>query len=112
MRRTEDIADILVVMGMLIRVSHQETNRTSSGSSFEDTRKDFDLIALGTRSGELALSWLTAIQFVLDKIHIDGDARRHTIYHASNALTMTFAKGSQRKYIAKGISHAVRIENE
>jgi hypothetical protein len=39
-----------------------------------------------------ALSWAASVEFVLDEIHIDVDARRKTVNHSAHSFAMAFAE--------------------
>ena len=105
MGRTEHIADIGIIVGMLVGVAHQETNRASCRLAFEDTRQQLHLITFLSASGDAALSRTTTIEFRLDKVQINSYACRHAIHHTTDTGTMTLTECGQRKYMSKRISH-------
>ena len=103
MRGTEYVAHILVVLRVLIGVTHDEADGTTRRLALEDPTEQFHLIGFLARGRDLTLSWATAIELCLDKVHIDIDAGRHAVNNATYSLTMTLAKGRQPEYISKTI---------
>ena len=105
MRRTKKATHVVVVFGVLVGVSHHETNGRACAFAFEHTAKQLHLVGLITTRGELALTRPTPIKLRLDKVYIYIDARRHTIYHASDGWPMAFAKGGEGEKISKCVAH-------
>jgi hypothetical protein len=54
-----------------------------------------------TAGGECRLSRATAVQFLLHEVHIDGDAGREAVNHATYTGTMRFAERGQAEDISK-----------
>ena len=101
MRRTEEVADILVVVGMLVLVPYDETDGATRRFSFEDARKEFYLVRFLTTGGEQGLSRATSVQLLLDEVHVDGDAGRKAVNHATHTGTVRFAERGQAEDISK-----------
>ena len=74
--------------------------------SFEHTAEQFYAVGLTARSGDSTLSGASAVEFMLDEIHVDLDAWRHTVNDTSHALAMAFAKSGKGENIAKGVAHS------
>ena len=64
-------------------------------------------VGLFPACSNLTLPGATSIQFVLYELQVDTDARRHTVYHPSDALSVAFAEGCKRKKITERVSHAL-----
>ena len=94
-RRTEQTAQILIVLRVLIGITYDESDGTARRFAFKDTAEQFDLVSLLTAGGDAALSWATTVEFLLYEVEIDVDASRHTVDDASYGSTVTLAKGGQ-----------------
>lgn len=105
MRWSEKSAHIIVVFRLLITIAYHKANGCASAFAFEHTAKQLHFIGLITTRGELALTWPTPIKLRLDEVYIYIDARRHTIYHASDGWPMAFAKGGEGEKISKCVAH-------
>ena len=92
---------------MLVGVTYNKTNRTTCRTSFKDTAKQFDTIGFLPSRGYLAMSRTSAIKFLLDEIRIDENARRHSIYHTANCLTVAFPECGKREKMSKRIFHLI-----
>ena len=97
MRRTEQASQVLIVLGMLVRVLDNETDGTARRFPLEHATEQFHLVGFLSGSSDTALSWTPAIQFLLDEFQVDVDACRHPVNHAAYSLTVTFSEGSQRE---------------
>ena len=53
----------------------------------------------------MTLSRAPPVELMLYEIDIDIYAWRHAVDHTSHSLAMAFAKGGQRKYMSKSVSH-------
>ena len=98
MRGTEHVAHVLIVLRMLVGVAHDEVDGTARRLTLEDTTEQLHLIRFLARGRDLALSWATTIEFLLDEIHVDVDACRHAVDNATDGFTMTLAKSRQPEY--------------
>ena len=101
MRRAIDVADVFVVVGVLVLVPYNKADGASGGLTLEDTREEFHLVCFLSAGGELRLTRTTAAQFLLDEVHVDGDACRKTIDYATYTRTMRFAEACQSEYVTK-----------
>ena len=95
MGRTEQTAQVLIVLRVLILVSDDESDGAARRFAFEDTTEQFYLIRFLPRCGDFALSWATTVQLLLYERYVDVDAWRHAVDDPSDSLTMTLAKGGQ-----------------
>ena len=100
-RRAIEVAEVLVVVGVLVLVPYDEADGASGRLSFEDTREEFHLVCLLATGGELRLTRSTAVQFLLYEVHVDGDAGRKAVNHATHTGTVRFAECGQAKDISK-----------
>ena len=101
MRRAIEVTDVLVVVGMLVLVPHHKADGASGRFPFEDTREEFHLVRFLAAGGELRLSRTTTVQFLLHEVHVDGDAGRKAVYHATYTGSVRFAERGQSEYVAK-----------
>ena len=92
MRRAEEVADILVIVGMLVLVPYHKTDGASGGFSLEYARKKFHLVRLLAAGSELRLPRTTTAQFLLDEVHVDGDASWEAVNYTTHTGTMRFAE--------------------
>ena len=97
MRRTEQTSQVLIVLGVLVRVPDNETDGTPCRFPFKHTTEQFHLVGFLSGSGDAALSRASAVQFLLDELQVDVDACRHPVDHAAYGLTVTFSEGRQRE---------------
>ena len=97
MRRTEQTSQVLIVLGVLVRVPDNETDGTSRRFPLKHTTEQFHLVGFLSGSGDTALSWAPAVQFLLDEFQVDVDAGWHPVDHAAYGLTVTFSEGRQRE---------------
>ena len=105
MRRAEHVAQIVVVAGVLIGVSNDETDGRTGRTALKHAAEQLNLVGLFARRGDAALARSSASQLVADELHIDTYARRHPVYHSSYGLTVAFAERSEPEYVAECISH-------
>ena len=60
----------------------------------------------------MALSWASAVQLALDKVHVDFYACRKSVNNASYSYSMTLSKCSESEKIAKCIPHCPMYDIE
>ena len=92
MRRAEEVADILVVIGMLVLVPYHKTDGASGGLTLEDTRKALHLVRFLSAGSECRLSRTAAVQLLLDEVHVDGDAGREAVNYTTHTGTVRFTE--------------------
>ena len=92
MRRTEYLAQVIIVGRVLVVVPHNKSEGSSGGLSFEYTGKEFDPVVLFPLGYQFRLPGFAAIEFVLNKIHIQRDTRRTSVNHPSDSCAVRFAK--------------------
>ena len=107
MRGAEDTAHVIVIFRMLIGIANNKSDRCTGRFSFENATQQFHSVCFFPAGSNLALPGATSIQFVLYELQVDTDARRHTVYHPSDALSVAFAEGCKRKKITERVSHAL-----
>ena len=56
-----------VVLRSLILVAHHHRDRCAEGHAIEQATENFDLVILLAGGGDLALAWLAAVEFGLDR---------------------------------------------
>ena len=92
---TEQTAQVLIILRVLVLVPDDESDGTARRFAFEDATEQFHLIGFLSRGGDFALAWTTTVQFLLYERHVDVDAWRHAVDDTSDSLTMTLAEGGQ-----------------
>lgn len=102
-RRTEEATHILVVLGVLVGVAHEEADRTARGLALEDAREEFYLICLLTASGDGTLSGTATCHLVLYELHIDGDACWHAVDDATDACAVALTECGDGIYLSECI---------
>lgn len=88
---------------MLIFVAYQKTYGATGGCALKHARKDFDFVALLAVGGEFALTGLAAVEFVLQKVHVNLYAGWHAVDDAAYAGPVALAKGCEAEYLAKSV---------
>ena len=88
---------------MLVGIADDEADGAARRVAFEDAAEQFYAVGLLAAGGDGALAGTPPVQFVLDEVHVDGDACRHAVNDTSYGLAMALAEGRQPEYIAKGI---------
>ena len=78
---------------MLVRVAHNEADRTACRLALEDTAEQFHVVCLIACCRNVALTRTPTVQLLLDEVDIDVDAGRHTVNNTANGLTMALTKG-------------------
>ena len=73
-KKTANIGDVIVVVGVLIGVLDHEADGRTSGFTAEDSAENLHPIFLVSRGRDVGLPWAAAIQFGLDKSLVDIDA--------------------------------------
>jgi hypothetical protein len=77
---------------MLVGVIDNKSDGTSRRLAFKDTTEEFHLVSFIPPSGDVALSGAAAIKLMLDKIHVNVYACRHSINDTADGLSMTLAE--------------------
>ena len=106
---SEDVAQVVVVGGMVLGVAHEKSDGGAGGASFKDAGEEFDLIGFAAWGGEAALSRSAAIELVLNEIGVDVDAGGHAVDDAAYADAVAFAEGGEAEELSEGVHDA---ENE
>ena len=94
---TEQASQVLIVLGMMIGVPDDETYGASRRFPFKHTAEQFHLVSFLSGSGDTALSWTPAVQFLLDEIQVDANTCWHPVDDAAYGLAVTFSEGGQRE---------------
>ena len=97
MGRTEQTAQVLIVLRVLVLVPDDESDGTARRLPFKDAAEQFHLVCFLPRRSDMALSRTATVQFLLDEFQVDVDACRHPVDHAAYGLTVTFSEGRQRE---------------
>ena len=82
---------------MLVLVVHHEADGCSSGLPFEHAAEQFHAVLLLPVCGDAALSGPSSVQFVLNEVHVNLDAGRHSVDNAANSRPVALAEGGQRE---------------
>ena len=104
-RWSEHVAQVVVVGRVLVAVAHHEGYRRTRGLALEHSRQQLHAVILASSGCDMALSRFAPVQFALDKVHVDVDARRHTVDHSAHGFTVAFAEGGQREAFSKYVAH-------
>ncbi len=102
---SEEASEVLVVLGMMVGVAHDEADGGAGGLSFEHAAQQFHTVCLLARSGEVALAGTAAVQLMLDESHVYGNAGGHPVDDTANGKAMAFAKRGQGENVSKRVSH-------
>ena len=89
--RAEQILDRRVVLGLLICIANQQTNRATGSYAFKHPGQDLDLIGLLTLGGVAAGTGLAAIQITLQVFARQRQARRAAINNGDQRRAVAFA---------------------
>lgn len=92
MRGSEYVAHVVVVTGVLVGVTHYETDGTTCRHAFEDATQQFYLVFFLTCCRDLALSGTATVQLGLNEIHVNRYTCWHTVDDTSNGLTVTLTE--------------------
>ena len=95
MRRTEQLTHIIVVVGVLVGVTHDEADGASRRLALKHTTQQFHLILLLSACRDAALSWTAPVKLRLDECQVNSDACRHAVDNAANSLPVALAKRRQ-----------------
>ena len=104
MARTEAVHDLRIVLGTLIRVVDDQADGRTRGPALEHPRQDLHLVRLAPLRGMPRLSWLAAIQVVLQIGRREFQARRAAVDNAAERRPMALAKGGDGEQLADGVS--------
>ena len=105
MRWSEQVAHVVVVGGMLVGVSHDETNRASSRLSLERAAQNFHSVGFVPACCHAALSGPAPVELALDEVDVDVDAGRQTVYHSSHGFSMALPESRKCEYVAESVTH-------
>jgi hypothetical protein len=101
MAGTKDVAKILVVVGMLIGIAHEEAYGMARGQSLEYAAQQFHLVSLLPGGDQSTLPRPATIEFALYEVHIDLNAGRHAIDDSANGGAVALSERRQAKYMAE-----------
>ena len=102
---TKDIAHVIIVGRVLVLVADNEADGTSSRLAFKHPAQQFHLVLLITAGGNTALAGTSAVEFLLNEIHVDVNACRHTVDNPSDGCSVALAKCGQPEYGSKSVTH-------
>jgi hypothetical protein len=77
---------------MLIGVIDNKSDGASRRLAFKDTTEELHLVSFIPPGCDVALSGSAAIKLMLDKLHVDVYACRHSINDTADGLSMTLAE--------------------
>ena len=100
------IFQIVVVIGVLVFIPNDKTNRASGGFPFKNTWKKLNFISFFTCSGKNGLSRTATIKFLLYEFFVDDNSCRKSVNHSSNSFSMRLTETCEPKDIAKWIKHS------
>ena len=103
------MAQVLVVLRVLVGVSDDKPDGTACRLAFKDPAEQFHPISLLTGRSELALSWSSPVELLLDEVQVDVDACRHTVDHTTDSLAMALSKGGQCEEVSERVTHLVGV---
>ena len=103
---SEDMAQVVVVGGVVLGVAHEKSDGGAGGASFKDAGEEFDLIGFAAWGGEAALSRSAAVELVLNEIGVDVDAGGHAVDDAAYADAVAFAEGGEAEELSEGVHDA------
>ena len=102
---TEGHFHLPVVLRALIFVAHHHRDRCAEGHAIEQATENFDLVILLAGGGDLALAWLAAVEFGLDRFKIQLQPGRAAVDDYANPAAMGFAEGADPKEISEAAAH-------
>ena len=103
---SEDVAQVVVVRGVVLGVAHEKSDGGAGGAAFKDAGEEFDLIGFAAWGGEAALSRPAAVELVLNEIGVDVEAGGHAVDDAAYADAVAFAKGGEAEELSEGVHDA------
>ena len=107
MRGAEELPHVVIVGGVLILVPHHKPDRGPGSLALEDSRQEFDPVALSAGSHQSRLSRTTPVELMLYKIHIDRYTGRHTVDNAPDGRAVRLAERGEREKISYRIHLSV-----
>ena len=96
---------------MVVGVAYDESEGAAGRLSLKHTTQYLNFVCLIAGSTDMTLSGTPAIQLLLDKLQINVYSRRHAVNHATNSLTVTFAKGGQCENMSERVSHIAVVQS-
>ena len=86
---------------MLVLVPYDETDGAACRLTFEDAGQEFYLVCLFAGSGKGRLSRPAAVQFLLYKIHVDGDACWKSVDNTADAFAVRLTEAGQAQDVSE-----------
>jgi hypothetical protein len=77
---------------MLVGVIDNKSDGASRRLAFKDTTEELHLVSFIPPGCDVALSGAAAIKLMLDKLHVNVYAGRHSINDTADGLSMTLAE--------------------
>lgn len=105
MGRTVLVLHLVVVPAPSILIPHQQGDWSAEGQAIDDAAQDFNPVALLPLRHDSALPGSAAIQFQLDFLFCDRQARRAAIDHHPDAHSVRFAKSGYAEDRAELAGH-------
>lgn len=105
MRRSVEVAQVVVVGRTLVRVAHNEADRTARRLALEHAAEQFHLVLLVALGRNVALTRPAAAQFALYELQVDVNARRHSVDNAADSLAMTLAECGESEKRSECVAH-------
>jgi hypothetical protein len=80
---------------VLVGVTDDKADGTARRYTIKHTTQQPNLILFLSTCGNVALSGTPPVQFLLDKVHVNGYASRHAVNDTANSFAVTLAKRGQ-----------------
>ena len=102
---TEERAQVLIVLRVLILVSDDEADGGAGRAPFEDAAEQLYVVGLGALGGQRALAGAAAVELALYEVEVDLDACGHAVDDAADGRPVAFAKGGQCEQMSERVAH-------
>ena len=103
MRRTTDVTQVIVVIGMLIGIADYKPDRRTGSFPFEDSGKYLHTIFLITGGNNSTLARATTVDLMLNAPEINFHTGWHTVNDSAKRGAMGFSELSQAEECSKSI---------
>ena len=93
--------DVTIIFGFLILIPYHHRDRSTSGFSFEYTRKDFYSVTFFSWCCKLGLARFSSVQENLDVIFAQRKTSWAAVYYHTESFSMRFAPSGYSKQFSK-----------
>ena len=109
MRRTKQVAHVVVVGRVLVGVSHLKAYGTARRLAFKHAAQQLHAVGFVATCGYGALSGTAAVQLALYEVEVYVYACRHAVYHSTHCRAVAFTVCGEREYVSECVSHKLSL---